>query len=52
MGASDAVMLDGGISAQLLLRDTEQHAHRWPGLRKVPLALVARARPETAARTR
>ncbi len=41
LGARDAVMLDGGISAQLLLRsgapDGEQ---RWPGMRDVPLAMV------------
>ena len=45
LGARDAVMLDGGISAQLLLRDLRRKsAHRWPGLRKVPLALIARQR--------
>jgi hypothetical protein len=44
-GARDAVMLDGGISAQLLLRDQARKAtHRWTGLRKVPLALIARPR--------
>lgn len=45
LGASDAVALDGGISAQMLLRDPARKAHlEWPGLRKVPLALIARAR--------
>ena len=45
LGARDAVMLDGGISAQLLLRDaTGGPPLRWAGLRKVPLALIARAR--------
>ena len=45
LGARDAVMLDGGISAQLLLRDPIRNTqHRWPGWRNVPLALVARAR--------
>jgi hypothetical protein len=45
LGARDAVMLDGGISAQLLLRERPGgHVHRWPGLRKVPLALLVRAR--------
>jgi len=45
LGARDAVMLDGGISAQLLLRDPAgKSQHRWPGLRKVPLALIARPR--------
>jgi hypothetical protein len=45
LGTRDAVMLDGGISAQLLLRDPSRGAPlRWPGFRKVPLALIARAR--------
>ncbi len=41
LGAVDAVLLDGGISAQLLVRDKAGAAHRWPGVRPVPLALVA-----------
>jgi len=48
LGACDAVMLDGGISAQMLLRDPER-VLRWAGLRKVPLALIGRACEETAA---
>ena len=45
LGACDAVMLDGGISAQLLLRGAQGgRAMYWPGLRKVPLALIARPR--------
>jgi exopolysaccharide biosynthesis protein len=45
LGACDAVMLDGGISAQLLLRDPARtEPLRWRGIRKVPLGLVARAR--------
>jgi exopolysaccharide biosynthesis protein len=45
LGARDAVMLDGGISAQLLLRDpASAEPLRWTGLRKVPLALIARPR--------
>lgn len=44
LGARDAVMLDGGISAQLLLRDGAGTAHEWRGLRAVPLALIARRR--------
>jgi uncharacterized protein YigE (DUF2233 family) len=44
LGAQQAVSLDGGISAQLMLRDAEGDAHRWPGLRRVPLALVATRR--------
>jgi hypothetical protein len=41
LGAVDALMLDGGLSAQLLLRDGAV-THRWAGLRSVPLALVGR----------
>lgn len=45
LGASDAVSLDGGISAQLLLRDpAHPEPLRWPGVRRVPLALIARER--------
>lgn len=44
LGSRDAMMLDGGISAQLLLRDPARKSPlRWPGMRKVPLALIARA---------
>lgn len=50
LGATDAVMLDGGISAQLLLRDPSSgETLRWSGLRKVPLALIATSRPQQAA---
>jgi uncharacterized protein YigE (DUF2233 family) len=42
LGATDALMLDGGLSAQLRIRDGDDQ--RWPGLRAVPLALVARVR--------
>lgn len=45
LGARDAVMLDGGLSAQLLVREgAGGRTHRWPGLRRVPLALVAEPR--------
>ncbi len=41
LGARDAVMLDGGISAQLLVRSgAPGEEQRWPGLREVPLAMV------------
>ncbi len=43
LGATDALMLDGGLSAQLMIRDASVTT-RWPGLRTVPLALVIRAR--------
>lgn len=41
LGARDAVMLDGGISGQLMLRDVNGFARSWRGSRKVPLGLVA-----------
>jgi hypothetical protein len=44
LGARQAALLDGGISAQLLLRDATGHASRWKGMRQVPLGLVARRR--------
>jgi hypothetical protein len=44
LGARDAVLLDGGISGQLLVRDARGAARRWPGLRRVPLGLVGVAR--------
>jgi hypothetical protein len=44
LGARDAVMLDGGISAQMVLRGAADGVRTWPGLRAVPLALVAAPR--------
>jgi hypothetical protein len=44
LGARHAVMLDGGLSAQLLLRTQNGAALKWNGLRDVPLGLVARPR--------
>jgi len=41
LGARQAVSLDGGISAQLMILDSAGTRHRWPGLRRVPLALLA-----------
>lgn len=43
LGARDAVLLDGGISGQMLIRDSGG-ARRWEGLRRVPLGLVVRGR--------
>jgi len=43
LGAQHAMLLDGGISAQLSISDSTGRARVWKGLRKVPLALVARA---------
>jgi exopolysaccharide biosynthesis protein len=42
LGARDAVMLDGGISAQMVVRERGGRPRVWPGLRKVPLGLIAR----------
>lgn len=44
LGARHAVMLDGGISAQLAVRDRTMGIARWPGLRAVPLGLIASPR--------
>ena len=41
LGAQDAVLLDGGISAQLLVRRLDGREDRWSGVRAVPLALLA-----------
>lgn len=41
LGCRDAVLLDGGISAQLLVRDAAGAAHEWRGVRRVPLGLIA-----------
>lgn len=40
LGARDAVMLDGGLSAQLLVRDRRGNERAWRGSRRVPLGLV------------
>lgn len=47
LGATDAVMLDGGLSAQLRVNVPDGGSgieSRWAGLRGVPLAFVGRAR--------
>lgn len=44
LGAVDALMLDGGLSAQLLVRHGSV-TQRWDGLRSVPLALVGHRMP-------
>lgn len=41
LGCRDAMLLDGGISARLRVRDAKGVAHDWEGLRNVPLGLVA-----------
>jgi exopolysaccharide biosynthesis protein len=44
LGASRAVLLDGGISSQMLVREESGEVRTWKGLREVPLGLVAFAR--------
>jgi exopolysaccharide biosynthesis protein len=44
LGARDAVMLDGGISSQMLIRPARGAPLTWRGLRTVPLALIATPR--------
>lgn len=44
LGARQAALLDGGISAQLRLREADGTVRSWRGLRDVPLALVAKPR--------
>ena len=47
MGALDcknAVMLDGGLSAQLMVQDVTGARRMWSGLRKVPAGIVVRVR--------
>ena len=41
LGCRDAMLLDGGISARLRVRDAKGLAQDWEGLRAVPLGLVA-----------
>lgn len=43
LGCRRALLLDGGISSQLLLRDGPA-LRRWPGFRRVPIALVVTPR--------
>jgi hypothetical protein len=40
LGARQAVMLDGGISGQLLLRSADGETRTWRGMRRVPLGLL------------
>jgi len=44
LGATRALMLDGGLSAQMLVRAGNGVVTRWPGLRGVPLAWVGTRR--------
>lgn len=40
LGCREAVLLDGGVSGQVMVKDSAGVAHQWHGLRKVPLGLV------------
>ncbi|MES3035516.1 MAG: phosphodiester glycosidase family protein [Gemmatimonadota bacterium] len=44
LGSRSALMLDGGISAQLAVSETSGARQAWTGLRRVPLGLVATTR--------
>jgi uncharacterized protein YigE (DUF2233 family) len=44
LGCRDALLLDGGISGQLMVRDAAGTARAWPGTRSVPLGLIGRVR--------
>lgn len=44
LGCAQAVMLDGGISAQMQLRDATGALQRWPGWRRVPMGLLVTER--------
>jgi uncharacterized protein YigE (DUF2233 family) len=49
LGCERAMLLDGGISSQLAVRDLGGGLRRWANWRAVPLALVARPRAATTA---
>jgi uncharacterized protein YigE (DUF2233 family) len=42
LGCRNALLLDGGISGQLLVREADGSARTWPGTRSVPLGLIGR----------
>ena len=44
LGCARAVMLDGGISAQMQVRDISGALQRWAGWRRVPMGLLATPR--------
>jgi exopolysaccharide biosynthesis protein len=45
LGCRRAVALDGGVSAQLLLREAPRHTLIWRGWRPVPLGLIVEPAP-------
>jgi hypothetical protein len=44
LGCRQALLLDGGISGQLMVRDGDGAVRTWPGTRSVPLGLIGRVR--------
>jgi hypothetical protein len=44
LGCRQAILLDGGISGQLMVRDSAGGARAWPAVRSVPLRLVGQRR--------
>ncbi|HXE58412.1 MAG TPA: phosphodiester glycosidase family protein [Gemmatimonadales bacterium] len=44
LGARRAMLLDGGLSSQLRLREASGETHAWRGMRKVPMGLVVTPR--------
>jgi hypothetical protein len=50
LGCRRAVLLDGGISAQLLVRPARGRALRYPGWRRVPLGILVAPRTAPPAR--
>ena len=42
LGCRDAILLDGGISGQLMVREAGGGSRTWAGIRSVPLGLVGR----------
>jgi hypothetical protein len=44
LGCRRAVLLDGGLSGQMALSGARGASFRWPGLRSVPVGLLARPR--------
>jgi exopolysaccharide biosynthesis protein len=41
LGCRDAILLDGGVSGQLMVREESGAVRTWAGIRSVPLGLVA-----------
>jgi hypothetical protein len=44
LGCRQALLLDGGISGQLMVRDADGSARSWAGTRSVPLGLIGQER--------